>query len=76
MWRLFYNTTKNLFAIICYRTGNRQFQGVFDSPKNLIHPFGAKIDNRRENAENVCYCVCYCFSCFSFVVVFAPKYEK
>ena len=46
------------------------------APKIIIPRFGPKINNRRENAENVCYCVCYCFSCFSFVVVYIPKYEE
>ena len=42
------------------------------APKIIIPHFGPKINNRRENAENVCYC----FSCFSFVVVFDPKYKE
>lgn len=46
------------------------------APKIIIHHFGPKIKNRRQNTENVCNCVCYYFSCFSFVVFYNPKKEE
>ena len=44
--------------------------------KIFFLPSVPNTDNGQKSAESVCYCVCYYFSCFSFVVVLDPKYEE
>ena len=52
------------------------FRAFLTVRKIFFLPFVPNTDNGQKSAENVCYCVCYCFSCFSFVVVLDPKYEE